>query len=46
MAYFKNMDVVNVTALPMVPVEEGLAQGARQNAARSHLADHVPCILL
>ncbi|KAK1341614.1 hypothetical protein QTO34_018029 [Cnephaeus nilssonii] len=46
MAYFKNMDVVNVTALPMVPVEEGLAQGARQNAARSHLADHVPSCLV
>ncbi|XP_045443372.1 protein FAM227A [Pipistrellus kuhlii] len=45
MAYFKNMNVVNATALPMVPVDEGPAYGAKQCAARRNLADYVPCIL-
>ncbi|XP_059536855.1 protein FAM227A [Myotis daubentonii] len=43
MAYFKNMVVINVTALPMVPVEEGLPPSGKQNAARKALEGHVPC---
>uniref|UniRef100_A0A8C0RLT7 Family with sequence similarity 227 member A n=1 Tax=Canis lupus familiaris TaxID=9615 RepID=A0A8C0RLT7_CANLF len=51
MAYFSNMDVINVTALPMVPVDEYLtvslnAQNKVKNAVRKTLEDNPPCILL
>uniref|UniRef100_A0A8C0JNF8 Family with sequence similarity 227 member A n=1 Tax=Canis lupus dingo TaxID=286419 RepID=A0A8C0JNF8_CANLU len=45
------MDVINVTALPMVPVDEYLtvslnAQNKVKNAVRKTLEDNPPCILL
>ncbi|XP_036154946.1 protein FAM227A-like [Myotis myotis] len=46
MAYFKNMVVINVTALPMVPVEEGRPPSGKQNAARKTLEGHVPSCLV
>nr|XP_019590120.1 PREDICTED: protein FAM227A [Rhinolophus sinicus] len=47
MAYFRKMDVINVTALPVVPVDEHpavslLAQNARQNAVRKNMEDSPP----
>lgn len=51
MDHFRNMDVINVTALPMVPVDEHLtvplvARNAAKNALRKSLEDNPPCILL
>uniref|UniRef100_A0A8C8WN27 Family with sequence similarity 227 member A n=1 Tax=Panthera leo TaxID=9689 RepID=A0A8C8WN27_PANLE len=51
MAYFRNIDIINVTALPMVPVDEHLtvslaARNTMKNAARKNLEDNPPCILL
>ncbi|GAB5574256.1 protein FAM227A isoform X3 [Prionailurus iriomotensis] len=47
MAYFRNIDTINVTALPMVPVDEHLtvslaARNAMKNAARKNLEDNPP----
>ncbi|EPQ18291.1 Putative protein LOC388900 [Myotis brandtii] len=39
MAYFKNMVVINVTALPMMPVGEGLPPSATQNAVNERIAE-------
>ncbi|CAK7297115.1 Protein FAM227A [Vulpes lagopus] len=51
MAYFSNMDVINVTALPMVPVDEYLtvslnAQNKVKNAVRKTLEDNPPSCLI
>lgn len=51
MAHFRKMEVINVTALPMVPVDEALAvslaaQNARKSAMERGLEDSPPCILL
>ncbi|XP_054438488.1 protein FAM227A [Pteronotus mesoamericanus] len=50
-AYFKKMDVINATALSMVPVAEPLAvsltaQNATQNAVRKNLEDNPPSCLI
>ncbi|ELK10226.1 hypothetical protein PAL_GLEAN10002046 [Pteropus alecto] len=47
MAYFKKMEVINVTALPMVPMDEHLASSltartAMQKAVRRSLEDNPP----
>lgn len=47
MAYFRKMDVINVTALPVVPVDEHpafslVAQNARQNAVRKTMEESPP----
>ncbi|KAF3814406.1 hypothetical protein GH733_017564 [Mirounga leonina] len=51
MAYFRNMDVINVTALPVVPVDEHLTvslgtRDAVKNALRKSLEDNPPCCLI
>ena len=54
MAYFRNIDIINVTALPMVPVDEHLtvslaARNTMKNAARKNLEDnekHIPTYLV
>ncbi|XP_047723070.1 protein FAM227A isoform X2 [Prionailurus viverrinus] len=51
MAYFRNIDTINVTALPMVPVDEHLtvslaARNAMKNAARKNLEDNPPSCLI
>ncbi|XP_029811146.1 protein FAM227A isoform X2 [Suricata suricatta] len=51
MADFRNMDIVNVTALPMVPVEEPLtvslvARNAMKNAVWQSLKDNPPPCLI
>ncbi|XP_025782762.1 protein FAM227A [Puma concolor] len=51
MAYFGNIDTINVTALPMVPVDEHLtvslaARNAMKNAARKNLEDNPPSCLI
>ncbi|XP_044082448.1 protein FAM227A isoform X1 [Neovison vison] len=47
MAYFRNMDVINVTALPMLPMDEHLTvslvtRNAVENALRKSLEDNPP----
>ncbi|XP_011352690.1 protein FAM227A [Pteropus vampyrus] len=51
MAYFKKMEVINVTALPMVPMDEHLASSltartAMQKAVRRSLEDNPPSCLI
>uniref|UniRef100_A0A8C9K969 Family with sequence similarity 227 member A n=1 Tax=Panthera tigris altaica TaxID=74533 RepID=A0A8C9K969_PANTA len=51
MAYFRNIDIINVTALPMVPVDEHLtvslaARNTMKNAARKNLEDNPPSCLI
>jgi len=51
MARFRRLEVVNLTALPMVPLDEPLgvslmAQNALKDAMRKNLKDNVPCILV
>ncbi|XP_026335413.2 protein FAM227A [Ursus arctos] len=51
MDHFRNMDVINVTALPMVPVDEHLtvplvARNAAKNALRKSLEDNPPSCLI
>ncbi|XP_024904631.1 protein FAM227A isoform X3 [Pteropus alecto] len=51
MAYFKKMEVINVTALPMVPMDEHLASSltartAMQKAVRRSLEDNPPSCLV
>uniref|UniRef100_A0A8C0CZQ4 Family with sequence similarity 227 member A n=1 Tax=Balaenoptera musculus TaxID=9771 RepID=A0A8C0CZQ4_BALMU len=51
MADFRKMDVINFTALPMVPVDEHPAvsftpRKAMKDAMRKNLEDSPPCILL
>ena len=51
MAHFRRLEVINFTALPMVPLDEPLgisliAQNALKDAMRKNLKDNVPCILV
>ncbi|XP_008565124.1 PREDICTED: protein FAM227A [Galeopterus variegatus] len=51
MDYFRKMDVINLTALPMIQVDGDLTvspvtRTAMENAVRKELQDNPPCILL
>ena len=48
---FRKMEIINLTALPMIPVDEHLAvslvsQNAVVKTVRKELEDNPPCILL
>ena len=51
MAHFRRLDITNLTALPMVPLDDHLAvsliaQNALKDATRKTLKENMPCILL
>ncbi|XP_014648698.1 PREDICTED: protein FAM227A [Ceratotherium simum simum] len=51
MAFFRKMDIINVTALPLVPVDEHLAvsvvaRNAMKNAMRKNMEDNPPSCLI